>query len=462
MKSFYWTPLLFVLCIINFQIVAIQKKVAIIGTGYVGLICGSGLADMGHKVICADIDVEKISKLQNGIMPIYEPGLQEIVLRNIKADRLAFTSNVADTVKKSEIIIIAVGTPMSDTGDANLSALKSVAHVIAQNLNGYKIVCTKSTVPVGTNKLVKSFIKAYVGGTIEFDVVSNPEFLRAGSAIKDFFECNPIVLGSDSDKALNAMKELYQNLIKKGLDLITTNLETAEMIKYSWNSFSAIRIAYVNELSRFCCSCGADVFTVVKGMSLSDKLLPSYKIKPGPGIGGSCLPKDTRAFVAMAKKQGVDLCLVNAYIESNKKQKQFAIDNVYKLLDYDISGKVIGVLGLSFKKNTDDIRMSPAIHVIKELLKAGAHVKAYDPQAMNVMRNIFSDTDVQYCKSCQEVAKDADALIILTEWDEFKNMDLEFIAKFMKNPVLVDGRNLFSPTDLEDLGFKYYNLGRVN
>jgi len=433
------------------------KNVSVVGTGYVGLIVGAGLADMGHNIVCADIDKDKITMLQNGKMPIYEPGLEKIVEKNVLQRRLYFTSNVPDAIRNSEIVIVAVGTPMGDNGDADLTALKAVVKTIAHNLNGYKVVCIKSTVPVGTNAFVKSFMEQEAGHA-DFDVVSNPEFLRAGSAIKDFFTCNPIVLGSDSEKALDVMADLYSHLIENGLDLIRTNFQTAEMIKYAWNSFSAIRIAYVNELSRFCCSCGSDIFTVVKGMSLSDKLLPSKKIKPGPGIGGSCLPKDTRAFVAMANKRGIDLCLVKAYMESNKKQKQFVVENLYKLLNDDVNGKVIGILGLSFKKNTDDIRMSPAIHVIQKLLKAGARVKAYDPRAMDNMKNIFPD--IEYCDSCQWVVENVDAVVILTPWDEFKNIEFKRDYKSGKVPVIVDARNMFDPTVFKNNGIDYHNLGR--
>jgi len=433
-------------------------NVAVIGTGYVGLIAGSGLAEIGHRVICADIDKDKINILNNGQMPIFEPGLSGVVKKNYDNKRLFFTDDVSSAIRNSDIIIIAVGTPMGKNGKANLFALKSVIRSIGENLNGYKVICTKSTVPVGTNNLVKSLLTEYSGES-NFDIVSNPEFLRAGSAVKDFFERNPIVLGSDSEKALEVMKDLYSPLIKKGLKLITSNLETAETIKYAWNSFSAIRIGYTNELSRFCQTCGADVFKVIQGMSLSEDLLPSKKLRPGPGIGGSCLPKDTSAFVDFAKKLGVDLAIVRASIESNEKQKNFVIKLLYDLLDGSVKGKTIGILGLSFKPNTDDIRMTPAIPLIEQLLNDSAYVKAYDPKAMDNVEALFPE--VEYCSSVYDVFKGCNAVVVLTDWSEFKSLDFDRIEEFMAQSIIVDGRNMFDPSTMQKKSFRYTNLGRV-
>lgn len=451
---------LLILLVVSSNCKTNKKNIAVIGTGYVGLIVGAGLADMGHTVICADIDANKINMLNNGKMPIYEPGLANLVKKNVDLKLLSFTCDVSLAIQVSDIIIISVGTPQKR---ADLSAVKAVACSIAKNLNSYKVVCVKSTVPVGTNKFVKSLIKKHVGEEVEFDVISNPEFLRAGSAIRDFFECNPIVLGSDSEKALNIMEDLYIDLINNGIKIIKTNFEAAETIKYAWNSFGAIKIAYINELSRFCATCGADIFAVIKGMSLSDKLLPAKDIKPGPGIGGSCLPKDTRAFIEMAKKIGVDLDIVNAYITSNKKQKQFIIKLLYTILPKSFKGsikdKTIGVLGLSFKPNTDDIRMSPAIDIISHLLDSGAKVKAYDPKAMDNIRFFFNN--INLCDTAYQAIEGCDVLILLTEWDEFKKLDLDIIKKLMNRPIIIDGRNMFDPSVLREKGFISSSLGRV-
>ena len=435
------------------------QKIAVIGTGYVGLIAGSGLAHMGHQVICSDIDEKKINMLKKGKMPIFEPGLEQIVKKNYIEQRLSFTSNVELAIQNSDVIIVAVGTPMGENGEANLAAIKGVSKKIADNLNSYKVVVIKSTVPIGTNKKIKAYLSKCVSNDITFDLVSNPEFLRAGIAIKDFFLLDPIVIGSDSEKALNIIENLYQPLIETGAELVKTNFESAEVIKYAWNSFGAIKIAYVNELSRFCSACGADIFTVIRGMSCSDNILPLRVIKPGPGIGGSCLPKDTRAFVEIGKKWGIDLSIIRGVISSNKKQKAFIIKKLYDLLNGEVKGKTIAILGLAFKANTDDIRMSPAINVIEKLLKDEAHIKAYDPKAMERMRWLFPD--VTYCKSAQEVIKGADAIVLLTEWDEFKHLDLEMNYKNAKKPVIVDGRNIFDPQQLKKQGFTFANLGKA-
>jgi len=436
------------------------QKVAVIGTGYVGLIIGSGLATIGHQVICSDIDENKINKLKNGKMPIFEPGLEQIVAKNATAKRLSFTNNVPLAIRNSDIIIVAVGTPMGENGKANLKALKAVAKTISQNLNGYKVICIKSTVPVGTNKKMKAFFeKCIQNNNVDLDLVSNPEFLRAGAALKDLFQLNPIVLGSDSEKALDIMAELYDPLVKNGNSLIRTNFETAETIKYAWNSLVALKVSYVNDLSRFCKAYGADIFKVVEGMSFQDLVLPFKNVKPGPGLGGSCLPKDTRAFIAMAKAQRVDLTMIKATIESSNLQQESIISDLYNLLGNSVAGKTIAILGLSFKANTDDIRKSPAIPVIKKLLEDGAVVKAYDPQAIENMRKLFPD--VHYCKSAQEATKGSDAIVFLTAWNEFKNLNSGLVHKSIKKPKIVDARNIFDPEMLKNHGFEFSNLGKM-
>jgi len=448
----------FLALLILFPSVFAYEKIAIIGTGYVGLIAGAGLAEIGNKIICADIDENKITMLNNGMVPIFEPGLEEILNKN--KNNIEFTTDVSYAIRKSDIIFVAVGTPMGDDGCANLTALNSVAKTISQVLKStqdYKIIVIKSTVPTGTNRLVKRKIIENIGCEGNFDIVSNPEFLRAGSALRDFFETNPVILGSDSHRALNILEDLYKPLIGNGIEIIKTNYETSETIKYSWNSFSAIRIAYVNELSRFCNAFGADVFTVVKGMSFSEKLLPSCKIKPGPGIGGSCLPKDTSAFIKIADRIGINLRMVKSFIESNEEHKEYIIEKLYGLLEKNVKGKTVCVLGLSFKANTDDIRKSPAIDIIGKLLDSGTSIKAYDPRAMDNMRKIFPE--VQYCDSALEAIEESDAIVILADWNEFKSIDLNKVRLLMRGDVIIDSRNVFNIDDLKSCNFKFLNLG---
>jgi UDPglucose 6-dehydrogenase len=433
------------------------QNIAILGTGYVGLVSGAGLSEIGHHVVCADVIQEKIDKLNQGIMPIYEPGIQEMVIRNIKAGRLFFSSDVAQTIHDAHIIIIAVGTPMNDNGEADLSALSEVIKVICANLTSYKVICTKSTVPIGTNKIIKARLHDILGDKAPFDIVSNPEFLREGSALQDFMTTNPIVIGSESEKALAIMEDLYKPLVDKGIALIKTDLPSAETIKYAWNCYSATKIAYVDELSRLCNTVGAHINDVIKGMSFSEKLLPIYKVKPGPGFGGSCLPKDTAALVAMCKKFGLDLSIIPAVRKANEIHRKEILKDFYALLDNAVTGKKIAVLGLSFKANTDDIRYSPAIDMIQTLLKDGAQVYAYDPQAMTNMHKIISD--IHYCTSTEEALAQADALLLLTDWDEFKDLDLTHVATLMAHRILFDTRNIFEPSQLAKLNFTFKNLG---
>lgn len=437
-----------------------SKRVAVIGTGYVGLIVGSSLADMGHKVTCVDIIPEKIEKLKKCEMPIYEPGLEELTRKNLQ--NMSFTTDAKSAIENSEIIIVAVGTPTKENYESDLRALNAVSRVIGDTLkgiDGYRVVCIKSTVPVGTNKKVKELIYQCCGDYKKFDLVSNPEFLRAGAALKDLYEKNPIVIGSDSQKALDIMAELYDPLIQTGISLIKANdFATSEMMKYAWNSLVALKVSYVNELSRFCNACNADLFKVVKGMSFNDLVLPFKNVRPGPGLGGSCLPKDTRAFVKMGEDIGVDLTMIKAAINSSKIQKRFVVKLLYRLLQEDVRGKTIGVLGLSFKANTDDIRKSPAIKVIAKLLQDGARVKAYDPRAIQNMKQIFPH--IEYCENVEQVAKGSDGLIALTDWSDIKGANLKTIAKLVKNKIIVDGRNMYDPAELRKNGFVFANLGR--
>lgn len=433
--------------------------ITIIGTGYVGLISGAGLAACGHNVICVDIIQEKVEKLRQGIMPIYEPGLQEIVLDQMKGNRLSFTTDSKPAIAQADVIIIAVDTPMGEDGKADLRALTAVAKNIGAHLDGFTVICTKSTVPIGTNAVVRDLVASTNTSNSPFAIVSNPEFLREGSAISDLFERNPIVVGSDSIEAHQIMQAVYQPIIDQGADFIATNPASAEIIKYAWNTFLGVRIAYVNELADLCNAANADIFQVVHGMSLGEKVYPTKKLRPGPGIGGSCLPKDTQALVCKADDLGIDLQMVKAFVSSNKKQKRNVIQHIYDLLDGNVEGKTVALLGLAFKANTDDIRYSTAIPVINKLLADGARVKAYDPAAMPNMQQLFPD--VHYCSTITEALTDADAVALITEWDEFKKLDLAQVAQLVHSRNIFDGRNLWDPKALKSLGFNYHNLGRV-
>lgn len=435
-----------------------SRKITIIGTGYVGLITGAGLAEIGHRVTCVDINKKKIAMLNNGDMPIFEPSLQDIVFRNVTAGRLTFRDSVAQSIMESDIIIVAVGTPTNQLGRANLSALESVFKTIGDNLNEYKIICIKSTVPVGTNERMKSLLKTVSDGKAHFDIVSNPEFLRAGCALKDFFERTPIVLGGDSPEALRKVADMFHPLIENGVNLIMTNVATAELIKYAWNIFSATKIGYVNEIANLCDAVDADIATVVQAMSFSDKILPVRALRPGPGIGGSCLPKDMQAAVAMAAQRGVDLSIARAVIKSNDLQKVRAVSQLMKLFDGSVKGKTIAVLGLSFKPGTDDVRNSPAIVVLERLLGDGACVQCYDPQAMENMKGIIPNA--HYCQSAQEALRGADALLLLADWEEFKDLNLDDVASWVTQKIIVDTRNIWKPTELSRRGFRFANSGR--
>lgn len=433
-------------------------NVAVLGTGYVGLVSGAGLATLGHHVTCTDIDQEKITKLNQCIMPIFEPELRELVEKNFSEKRLLFSPDLDKTITEADIIIIAVGTPMNDHGDADLSALMSVAQSIKKNINGYKIICTKSTVPIGTNRKLKLLLSEDRSGVGAFDIVSNPEFLREGSALQDFFCSNPIVIGSDSEKALLVMENLYKPLIDNETKLIKTNtFSSAETIKYAWNAYSTIKISYINQLAHLCNAVDANIATVIEGMSFSEKLLPLHCVKPGPGIGGSCLPKDTAALVSMSKELGVDMSIVSEARRANEMHKKTILNDFFTLFGSPVKDKKIAILGLSFKANTDDIRYSPAIDIAKELLNRGARVYAYDPQAMNNMSKIAPT--IHYCSSTEEALTNAEAFFLLTDWNEFKQIDLDHVAKIMARRVVMDMRNVFDPEKLTKLNFTFKNLG---
>ena len=433
-----------------------MRHIAIIGTGYVGLVSGSGISDFGHKVICADIDEEKIKVLQAGKMPIYEPGLDELVDRNIKAERLSFSTDVGKTIRDSEVIFIAVSTPQSENGEADISAMTAVAKTIGQNLNERKVICTKSTVPIGTGKLVTSIINENNPEKMEFDYVSNPEFLREGSAVKDFLWPDRLVIGTKSDWGFEVMRDVYRPLYINETPIVHTTVETAELIKYASNAFLSLKISYINEISALCEKVGADVHVVAKAMGSDGRISPKF-LHPGPGFGGSCFPKDTSALVSMAQNKNVPMRTIQAAIETNAHQKKRMVKKLQALTG-DFSGLTIGILGLAFKSKTDDVRESASLEMVGSLLKAGAQVKAYDPEANTNFAELYPQ--ITYCKTWEEAVKDTDAVAVMTEWNEFRTIDAKTLKNLMKSPIILDTRNILSRKELQKNGFSFDNVGR--
>ena len=434
-----------------------MKKITFIGTGYVGLVSGTAISDFGHKVICADILKEKIQLLNNGHIPIYEPGLTELIKRNVDAGRLSFTSNVQKAIEQSDIIFIAVGTPQREDGAADISAIESVAENIGKNLNKYKVICTKSTVPVGTGALVKNIINKHNHKNISFDYVSNPEFLREGSAIKDFLWPDRIVIGSDNKRSSDIMKEVYDPLYINDKPILNTSIITAEMIKYAANAFLALKISYINEVANLCEVLGANVQDVSKAMGQDGRISPKF-LHPGPGYGGSCFPKDTRAFATLSRENGQKMQTIEAAIKANQYQKIRMVKKLKNLTGGDFSQKTISILGLSFKPNTDDIRDSASIDMISAINDDGGFVRAYDPIANKSMKGIFEH--IKYFESWEEACKDADAVAIMTEWNEFRSMSIKKLKLLMNKPVLLDTRNIINVKKLKENDFNYDNVGR--
>ena len=434
-----------------------MKKITVIGTGYVGLVSGAGISDFGHHVTCADIIESKIKLLKNGEIPIYEPGLYELVDRNVNAGRLSFTTKVDEAIQQADVIFIAVGTPQGENGEANISAVESVARSIGKNLNNYKVICTKSTVPVGTGDIICELIRENMVDGGEFDYVSNPEFLREGSAVKDFLWPDRVVIGASSIKAFNIMKEVYRPLYVNEKPILHTNVATAEMIKYAANAFLALKISYINEVANLCEAVGADVHLVAKGMGQDGRISPKF-LHPGPGFGGSCFPKDTQAFATLSREKGVPMNTIDAAITTNNIQKTRMVEKLNNLIGGDFSGKTIGVLGLAFKPSTDDVRESSSIEMIQSILDGGGKVKAYDPIANKSMQNIFPDLD--YLHSWEETCDGVDAMVIMTDWNEFRGMNLKKLKKVMKIPLVLDTRNILSMDKLSEYGFQFDNVGR--
>ncbi len=431
-------------------------NICIVGVGYVGLVTGTCFAEFGNHVICVDKDEQRIGSLQQNIIPIYEPGLEEMVKRNQSAGRLNFTQDVNEAVEKSLAVFIAVGTPSDSEGSANLEYVYQVAETIGKLMTGYKIIVTKSTVPVGTGKKIREIIRKNQKEEIPFDVVSNPEFLREGSAIEDFLRPNRVVIGTDNEQATAIMKDLYSPLYLIEIPFLNTNVETAEMIKYASNAFLATKISFINEMANICELVGADVHMVAKGMGLDGRISRKF-LHPGPGYGGSCFPKDTKAIVKLAETHGYRFKIVESVIEVNERQQMLMVDKIENVLG-DLKGKRLGILGLTFKPNTDDIRDSPAIRIIETLLKKGAIVSAYDPAGMEAAAKILKG--VNYANDIYEAAQDAEALVIITEWNEFRYLDWEKVQASLRSPTVIDLRNIYEPDKMKTRGFNYHCVGR--
>lgn len=430
-----------------------MKNICVVGTGYVGLTTGVCFADLGHSVTCIEIDLHKLELLRSGKSPIFEPGLEEMQERNMRAGRLRFTDDYAVGIPDAEFIFITVGTPMAEDGSADLTYVKAAARSIGQHLRSGSIIIDKSTVPVGTGDLVENIIAEYAGPDVKFDVVSNPEFLREGSALSDFFKPDRIVLGAKNREAAQRVAALHETL---GAPIIITDLRTAEMIKYASNAFLATRISFINEIAQICERLGADVREVARGMG-ADKRIGPHFLEAGVGYGGSCFPKDVLALYHMAASAGCHPQLLQAVMDINNDARKRFVKKVETVLG-SLEGRLIGVLGLSFKPNTDDMREAPSVDIINALLKKGARVKAYDPVAMPRAEEILPT--VTFTATAYDVAKDADALLLVTEWNEFKQLDWHRIKRYMRQPVVIDGRNLYDPREMRSLGFIYWGVGR--
>lgn len=431
-------------------------KITVIGTGYVGLVAGACLADMGNNVICVDNNEDKLKKLENGIIPIYEPGLEELVKSNVSENRLRFTSNIDNAVKESEVCFIAVGTPQGEDGSADLQYVLGVAKEIAKAMNGYKVIVDKSTVPVGTAKQVTELIKQYT--KYDFDVVSNPEFLKQGNAVDDFLSPDRVVIGSNSEKATAIMQEIYAPFFRTGNRVIVMDVESAEMTKYASNSFLATKISFMNEIAQLCEKVGANAEMVRVGMS-TDSRIGNKFLFPGLGYGGSCFPKDVKALIKTGVDNGVDMNIIKSADETNKLQRKLFIDKIVSRFGENLSDKTFAVWGLAFKPKTDDMREAPAITIINELLNRGAKIQAYDPKAMESAKYHFQNRII-YSKTSYEALKNADALLLLTEWNEFRRPDMDKIKELLKIPVIFDGRNQYNVERITQRGFEYVCVGK--
>jgi len=431
-------------------------NICVIGTGYVGLVSGACLGEFGMNLICVDSDIQKIDLLKRGKITIYEPGLENLVAKGTKEGRLRFSSNIEEGVRSSLVIFIAVGTPPNEDGSADLRFIEEVGKEIAPWMDGYKVVVMKSTVPVGTARWLKELIQKHQPQPTPFDIVSNPEFLREGSAIEDFMRPDRVVIGAESEQAMAIMKDIYSALYLIETPFILTSLESAEMIKYATNGFLATKVTFINEIANLCEKVGADVHHVAKAMGLDGRIGKKF-LHPGPGYGGSCFPKDTRALSKIAHEKGYTFRVIDSVIQANEDQKKRMVAKIKEMVG-DLGGKKIGILGLSFKPNTNDIRESSSIAIIRGLLEMEAKVKTFDPAAMEEAKAILPE--VEYGKDAYDVASGADALVLVTEWNQFRRLDLLRIKGLLKEPIFIDLRNVYDPAHMKRLGFRYCGVGR--
>ena len=440
-----------------------MNKISVIGTGYVGLVTGVCLSDFGLNVLCMDNNIEKIEKLKQGIIPIYEPGLDVIVERNITNHRLEFTTEMKRAVEESDVIFIAVGTPPVEDGSADLQYVEAVARDIARYMNGYKVIVDKSTVPVGTGQRVKEWVREELAKrnvAYEFDVVSNPEFLREGSAVHDFTHPDRVVIGAESPKALDLMKQVYRVLYLNETPFIETTIETAELIKYASNAFLAMKITFINEIANLCEKVGANVQDVAKAMGRDGRISPKF-LHPGPGYGGSCFPKDTLALAKIGREYGSPVTLVEQTVRANDSQKRLMVAKIMEGLG-SLVGKQLAILGLAFKPNTDDMRESPALVILNELAKHGAKFRVFDPKAMEEAKWCLKNLEdrITYCQNEYEAIKGSDALVILTEWNQFRSLNLSRVKELLKEPYFFDLRNIYKRDMMEKAGFYYFGVGQ--
>lgn len=441
-----------------------MTKITIIGSGYVGLVTGVCLSDFGWQVTCVDHNAQIVDMLNQGNSPIYEPGLEDLLTRNLYYKRISFTTDLSAAVNDSEIIFIAVGTPQNEDGSAELANVFEVTHQIGRSMNSNKIIVDKSTVPVGTGQLIKKMIREELdtrGLNLEFEVVSNPEFLRQGSAVQDFTHADRVVIGAESQEAIEALKEVYRVLYINETPFLIVNIETAEMVKYASNAFLATRISFVNELSELCEKTGANIQQVAKGMGMDGRIGSKF-LHAGPGYGGSCFPKDTKALVHIGNLHQCNLGIVKATIEANDKQKHRMVEMIVREMG-PLKGKIVGVLGLAFKNNTDDMREAPAVSILKELSEQGAQFRVYDPKAMQNAEKLFHNSNIpaiKYCMDEYDASLNADALILMTEWNQFRSLDLDKIIEVMKGNYFFDFRNIYSMESMLHKGFQYFSVGR--
>ena len=435
-------------------------NVCVVGTGYVGLVSGACFAEFGVQVVCADNDAAKVASLQKGNVPIYEPGLEGLVERNVRQGRLSFTTDTAEAVRSSLVVFIAVSTPARPDGSTNLDIVEAVAREIGRSTESYKVIVTKSTVPVGTSAKVKGWINeelAAAGRKVRFSVASNPEFLREGAAIGDFMRPDRVVIGTEDVEATAILNDLYRPLYLIDAPVLMTDIPTAELTKYAANAFLATKISFINEMANLCETVGADVHSIARGIGLDRRIGPKF-LHAGPGFGGSCFPKDTRSVARFAREAGQELEIIESVIRVNERQRERMVEKVVEALDGDIDGRTIGVLGLSFKPETDDIRDAPSVEIIRGLVELGAGVRAFDPVAMPQAAKLLPE--VTFAKDAYQACEGADAMVIVTEWNQFRMLDLERIKSRLHRPLVVDLRNVYQPDQMQRAGFEYVSVGR--